>query len=244
MSIRVLVNGANGRMGQLAVKTISEHPDFILAGTSTRTQDLAAEIKHNKAQVVIDFTRAEAVLNNLKMIVEAGAHPVIGTSGLLQDQVRALQDQCAKLKLGGIIAPNFSLGAVLMMKYAQQIVKYFPQVEIIEMHHAKKNDSPSGTAVRTAELLAEARQNTPFSTPNHETIPGARGANYQHIPIHSIRLPGLVAHQQVLFGGSGETLSLRYDTIDSQCYVPGIILACQKVMTLGKLIYGLEHIID
>jgi 4-hydroxy-tetrahydrodipicolinate reductase len=244
MRIRVLVNGASGRMGQLAVKIISEHTDFILAGTTQRNSNLAAEIKKNEAQVVIDLTNAESVLQNTNIIIDAGAHPVIGTSGLLQDQVKLLQEKCAKLKLGGIIVPNFSLAAVLMMKYAKEIVKYFPQVEIIEMHHAGKLDSPSGTAVRTAEMLAEARVHAPQATQKtHETIAGARGATYQQIPIHSIRLPGFIAHQQVIFGGNGGTLTLRYDTVDRECYAPGIILACQKVLQLDKLVYGLEHVL-
>lgn len=244
MSIRILVNGALGKMGQLAVMIINEHPDFTLAGTTQRGDDLAAAIKKNQAQVVVDFTHAASVLKNANIILDAGVHPVIGTTGLLQNQVKLLQARCAKLKLGGIIAPNFSLGAVLMMKYAQEIASYFNQVEIIELHHAGKLDSPSGTAIRTAEMIAERRANTVPATPkNHETIPHARGANYQQIPIHSIRLPGIVAQQQVIFGGDGETLTIRYDTTDRQCYVPGIRLACQKVLHLDQLVYGLEHII-
>lgn len=244
MSIRILVNGANGKMGQLATIIINEHPDFTLVGTTQRNNDLGTEIKKSNAQVVIDFTHAEAVLKNAKIIIDAGAHPIIGTSGLLQDQVKLLQAHCAKLKLGGIIAPNFSLGAVLMMKYAQEIAKYFPQVEIIEMHHAGKLDSPSGTAIRTAEMIAEKRLNiTSLAEKGHETIPNARGATYQQIPIHSVRLPGIVAQQQVIFGGNGETLTIRYDTVDRHCYMPGIILACQKVLQLDRLVYGLEHII-
>jgi len=245
MSIRVLVNGANGRMGQLTVKTLSAHPDFSIVSTTHKTHNLAAEIQKSQAQVVIDFTQSKTVLQNTQIIIDAGAHPVIGTSGLVKDQILLLQKRCAQLKLGGIIAPNFSLSAVLMMKYAQKIAKYFPNIEIIEMHHAGKLDSPSGTALRTAEMLAEARTSLPPPiTTHHETIPGARGANYQQIPIHSIRLPGLMAHEQVLFGGMGETLRISYDTIDRECYMPGVILACQKVLALDKLVYGLETILD
>lgn len=244
MSIRILVNGANGKMGQLAVMIINEHPDFILAGTTQRHDNLETAIKKNKAQIVIDFTNAEAVLKNANIIIDSGAHPVIGTTGLLQDQIKLLQANCAKLKSGGIIAPNFSLGAVLMMKYAQEIATYFPQVEIIEMHHAGKLDSPSGTAIHTAEMIAEKRANSASSTKKgHETIPHARGATYQAIPIHSVRLPGIMAQQQIIFGGQGETLTIRYDTIDRNCYIPGIILACQKVLHLDRLVYGLEQII-
>ncbi len=243
MAIRVLINGASGKMGQQAVKTIESDPAFVLAGQTGRKHDLAAEIKNTKADVVLDLTNADVVLKNLKTIIAAGAHPVIGTSGLLKEQVQELQTQCAKLKLGGIIAPNFSIGALLMMKHAQEIAKYYSDVEIIEMHHAGKLDSPSGTAVRTAELLALEQTKKPPLQPTKETIKGARGATYQNIPIHSIRLPGLVAHQQIIFGGSGETLTIRHDSIDRQCFMPGIVLACKKVIGLKELVYGLEHVL-
>lgn len=243
MSIRVLVNGARGKMGQLAVQTINDHADFQLVASTQRQNDLAAEIKKSAAQIVIDVTHAESVFKNANTIIDAGAHPVIGTSGLLPHQVETLQERCAKLKLGGIIAPNFSLGAVLMMKYAQEIAQYFPEVEIIEMHHAGKLDSPSGTSLRTAELISKGRQQVPANKKNHETIPGARGATHQQVAIHSVRLPGLMAHQQVIFGGEGETLTLRCDTIDRKCYASGILLACKKALELDRLIYGLEGII-
>ncbi|EKD73993.1 MAG: Dihydrodipicolinate reductase [uncultured bacterium] len=244
MTIRILVNGAFGKMGQLTAKTINNNPELILAGQTGRDHHLAAEIKQTGAQVVIDFTHADAVLQNLQTIIDAGAHPVIGTSGLMKEQVAPLQTRCAQLKLGGVIAPNFSLGAILMMKYAQEIATYFPYVEIIEMHHADKLDSPSGTAVRTAELLSATRSLPKTSIKqSKEVIPGARGANYQDIAIHAVRLPGLVAHQQIIFGGTGETLTLRHDAIDRECFMPGIILACKKVMHLNQLVYGLEHIL-
>jgi 4-hydroxy-tetrahydrodipicolinate reductase len=243
MTIRVLINGASGKMGQQAVKTIESDPDLVLAGETGRKNDLAVEIKNTKADVVLDLTNASVVLQNLKTIIAAGAHPVIGTSGLLKEQVQEFQTQCVKLKLGGIIAPNFSIGALLMMKHAQEIAKYFPDVEIIEMHHAGKLDSPSGTAVRTAELLAmEQAAKSPLKQ-TKETIKGARGATYQNIPIHSIRLPGFVAHQQIIFGGPGETLTIRHDSIDRQCFMPGVVLACKKVIGLKELVYGLEHVL-
>lgn len=244
MSIRVLVNGASGKMGQAIVKTLSNHPDFIVVAQTGRQHNLATEIKQSQAQVVVDVTHSDVALTNLTTIIDAGAHPVMGTSGLLKEQIEKIQARAAELKLGGIIAPNFSLGAVLMMKCAEQIAKYFPSVEIIEMHHDGKLDSPSGTAVRTAEMLAAARQHIPV-LPNHtrETVPGARGANYQAIPIHSIRLPGLIAHQQVLFGGLGETLTIRHDSIDRESFMAGVVLACQKVISLQQLVLGLENIL-
>lgn len=243
MAIKILVNGAHGKMGQYTVKTLSSQPNLSVVGETGSEQDLATEIKRTNAQVVVDFTNADCVLKNAETIIESGAHPVIGTSGLKQDAIKKLSDRCEKLKLGGIIAPNFSLGAVLMMKYAQEIAKYFSDVEIIEMHHAGKLDSPSGTAVRTAEMLSSVRSAKPDEKKRRETIPGARGANYQQIPIHAIRLPGLVAHQQIIFGGTGETLTLRHDSIDRECFMPGVVLACNKVLGLDKLVIGLENIL-
>lgn len=244
MSIRILINGAQGKMGQQTVKALADSsPELELVGTLDRNGDLATEIKKSRAQVVIDFTNAEVVFKNTETIIESGACPVIGTSGLLKDQIQALQKRSLVLKRGGIIAPNFSLGAVLLMKYAANIAKYFPQVEIIEMHHAQKLDSPSGTAIRTAELIAKERSSAKQNARSLETIPGARGATYEDIPIHAVRLPGLIASQQIIFGGLGETLTLRHDTIDRQSFMSGVILACRKVLELDHLVYGLENIL-
>lgn len=244
MTIRILINGANGKMGKETVKALSEQADFTVVAETHKDQDLAAEINQHKPQIVIDFTNAAVAFKNAKTIIECGVHPVIGTTGLTANEIDLLQKDCAKIKLGGLIAPNFSLGALLMMKYAKEIARYFPDVEIIEMHHPQKWDSPSGTSIRTAELIAETRKAQPKKVEkNKETLPGARGALCQEIPIHSIRLPGLIAHQQIMFGGLGETLTIRHDSIDRQCFMPGVILACQKVMGLDRLVYGLEHFI-
>lgn len=244
MPIKVLVNGAFGRMGQMVTKTISENANFELAGQIGREYNLAKSIKDSGAQVVVDFTHPDAVFANTNTIIDAGARPVIGTSGLNLEQVRQLQEKCAKLGIGGIIAPNFSLGGVLMMKYAKEIVKYMPNVEIIELHHDGKVDSPSGTALRTAEMLAASCKtvNQPRKA-SFENIPGARGANSHNIPIHAVRLPGFLAHQEVIFGGRGETLVLRHDSLDRACFMPGVSLACEKVMDLNKLVYGLEEVL-
>jgi len=244
MTIRVLVNGAQGKMGRLAVKTLSQQKEFTLVGATGRQDDLATEINTSRAQVVVDLTNADAVFKNAQTIINANAHPVIGTSGLLKKDVEDLQNQCKTHKIGGLIVPNFSLGAVLLMKHAQEIVKYFPQVEIIEMHHQGKLDSPSGTAIRTAEMLAQTRTLLGTkSKPTRETLPGSRGAVYQDIPIHAIRLPGMMAHLQVIFGNSGESLSLKHDTLDRECYMPGLLLACKKAFELNELIYGLENVL-
>ncbi len=240
--IRVLINGANGKMGQACVKAVTADPDLSLVGQCDRESHLKEAIQHTQAEVVIDFTNADSIFQTMETIIAAKAHPVIGTTGLLKHQIEQFQKQCEQEKLGGIIAPNFSLGAVLLMKCAQEIMPYFPNVEIIEMHHDGKLDSPSGTAIRTAEGLVTA--NTPHPPkPSKEILPGARGAIYQGIPIHSVRLPGLIAHQQILFGSPYETLTLRHDTTDRQCFMPGVLLACKKVIKLDSLVIGLETIL-
>ncbi len=244
MPIKVLVNGAFGRMGQMTVKTISENANFVLAGQTGREYDLKKAIYDSGAQVVVDFTHPEVVMQNTLLIIEAGARPVIGTTGLTKEQITQLQKSCAEKKLGGIIAPNFSLGGVLMMKHAKEIAKYMPHVEIIELHHDQKADSPSGTALRSAELIADAVENiNPTEKSTHETVVGARGARYRNIHIHAVRLPGFLAHQQIIFGSVGETLTLRHDSIDRQCFMPGVRFACEKVMELNQLVYGLEEIL-
>lgn len=243
MTIKILVNGAHGRMGQLAAKAIAQHEKLSLVASTSKTDDLQQAIQQSQAQVVVDFTHPQAVFANAQTIIAARARPVIGTSGLQLTQIANLKAQCAKIKLGGIIAPNFSLSAVLMMKYAQAIAKYIPEVEIIEYHHQHKADSPSATALYAAEMLTQARDAQPKQTTTHETIPGARGANYQGIPIHAIRLPGLMAHLQIMFGNAGETLTLQHDTIDRAAYMPGVCLACEKVMELHEMVYGLEHVL-
>lgn len=244
MTIKVLINGAFGRMGQIAVKAINEHPHLELVGQIGREYDLKKSIKDSQAQVVVDFTSPLSVYDNTLAIIETGAHPVIGTSGLKPKEIETLKKRARELKLGGIIAPNFSLGAVLMMKYAKAIARYMPSAEIIEMHHDGKADSPSGTALRTAQLLSEA--NTQLNGPEksiHETVAGARGANYCHVPIHAVRLPGLLACEQVIFGNVGETLTLTHNSIDRQCFMPGVCFACEKVITLEELVYGLEEVL-
>ena len=245
MAIRVLVNGAFGHMGRLSSLAIAADTRFSLVGQTGRTHPLATSIKDSAAEVVIDFTSSDSVFDNAKTIIEAGARPVIGTSGLTAEQMQVLRTLCEAKKRGGVIAPNFSLGAVLMIKYASEIVKYMPHVEILEMHRANKPDSPSGTAMHSAEKLAEAcaTVNQP-APPLTETIPHSRGANYNGIPIHAIRLPGLLAQQQIIFGNTGETLTLIHNSLDRKCFIPGVLLASEKVMTFDRLVCGLEGILN
>ncbi|OGT30646.1 MAG: 4-hydroxy-tetrahydrodipicolinate reductase [Gammaproteobacteria bacterium RIFCSPHIGHO2_12_FULL_35_23] len=240
--INIIVNGAKGRLGQVACQALKASADFNLVAELGRQDNLAATIKLKQAAIVVDTTLKECVYHNTKAIIEAGVRPVIGTSGLTIAQITDLQQLCKEKKLGGIIAPNFALGAVLMMRFAKQAAHYFNFAEIIELHHEKKQDAPSGTALKTAELINSIRTNE--STACQETLPGALGAKHQHVAIHSIRLPGLIAHQEVIFGNLGETLTIRHDTTDRSCFAAGIILACRKVLALDQLIYGLENIIE
>jgi 4-hydroxy-tetrahydrodipicolinate reductase len=243
MATRIIINGANGRMGQETVKTIQQEKSFELVGQANRGDNLSDLIKNTNANIVIDFTNAAAVFENALTIINAGVHPVIGATGLTAEQITDLQHICSNKKLGGIIVPNFSISAVLMMKFARETAKYLPNVEIIEMHHTGKLDSPSGTAIKTAEMIAEARNKHSTISQTHEVVPGSRGANYHGIPIHAVRLPGFVADQEVIFGNQGETFALHHRTINREAFMPGVKLACQKVLDLQQLVYGLEHIL-
>lgn len=244
MSTQILVNGAAGRMGQITVMAIRQAKDLELVGTTGSKDDLKKCIQATNAKVVIDFTNASAVFANVKKIIEAGAHPVVGTSGLLPEQIKELQQNCAEKQLGGIIAPNFCMGVLLMMRFAQQAAHYFSAVEIIEIHHDQKLDAPSATALKTAELIAQARKENPGATKKiHETLPGSRGACKEQIPIHALRLPGFLAKQDVIFGHVGGNLVIAHETIDRSAFMPGVLLACRQVVSLNQLIYGLETLL-
>jgi len=247
MTINVLVNGAFGRMGQLVTKAVRDEPELELVGQTGREYDLKRAIIDSGAQVVIDFTHPDSVYGNTVDIITAGAHPVVGTSGLKKDQIIQLQTMCEQIKRGGLIVPNFSMGAVLMMKCAKEIAAHLSDVEIIEMHHANKVDSPSGTAIRTAELIAQGRQLSPVQeerkTSLNQTRHQARGMNYDGVPIHSVRLSGVLASQTVIFGGIGETLSIHHESIQRESFMPGVCYACKKVVSLHRLVYGLEEIL-
>jgi 4-hydroxy-tetrahydrodipicolinate reductase len=243
MATKVIVNGAAGNMGQEVVKAVEKELGFELVGKLDHDDHLAQTIKTTHADIVIDFTTAAVAFANCSTIIEAGAHPVIGTTGFLPEQIAILKKMCAERKLGGIIAPNFSIGAILLMRCAQEIARYLPHVEIIELHHNRKADAPSGTALKTAEMIASVKAKTASLVKEHELLPGARGAVKDDIHIHSVRLPGLLAHEEVIFGDLGQSLTLRHDTYHREAFMPGVILACKKVMELDDLVYGLEHII-
>jgi len=241
--MRVLISGANGKMGQATADAINADSNLELVGQTGRNDDLANAIEQSKAQVVVDFTVAGQGFDNTKTILNANAHPVIGTSGFSANQISELKKIAQEKKLGGIIAPNFSIGAIMMMQCAKQCAKYFSAVEIIEMHHDHKVDAPSGTAIKTAELIQSVKQPRQHPVDEHESLPNVRGGLHDDIRIHSVRLPGFIASQEVIFGGNAETLTIRHNTINRTSFMPGVVLACKKVTELDELVYGLEHIL-
>lgn len=239
--IRILVNGAFGRMGQEVCKAVCAESEFELVGQLGRKDDLANAIQTSKADIVIDFTLPNVVYNNFLIILDSPARPVVGTTGLSAEQVKEISKKCAQQKKGAILAPNFSIGAVLMMHFAQQAARFYSEVEIIELHHSGKIDAPSGTAIKTAEMIAAA-QSSPKNSEQKNSSP-SRGATVHGIPVHAVRLPGIVANQEVLFGGMGETLSIHHNTINREAFMPGVVLACKKVLNLDHFVYGLENIL-
>lgn len=241
--ITVLVAGAKGRMGREAVRAISLQEEMVLVGEVDKDDDLNLALKELAPQVVVDFTVPAAVFDNAKRVLSYNCRPVIGTSGLSLDQIKELQKIAKEKKIGGIVVPNFAIGAVLMMKFAAAAAKYLSDVEIIELHHAAKVDAPSATALRTAQMIEESRAVDPIKRPERETVRGARGAESAGVKIHSVRLPGLIAHQEVIFGGSGQTLTIRHDSFDRSSFMPGVCLACKKVLELDQLVIGLEKIL-
>jgi len=235
----VIINGAKGKMGTTTVAALQQQAEFHLAACLGADDDLGKAIRDTQAKIVIDFTTPHCVFANSKTIIEHNARPVIGTTGLSLAEINELSSLCQKKSLGAIIAPNFSLGAILMMRFAKEAAKFLPNVEIIEMHHEKKLDAPSGTARKTAEMIAESLPTK--DVPAHQDQ--ARGEVHQGVTIHSVRLPGYFAHQEVLFGNHGEVLSIRHDAMSRESMMPGVILACQKVLQLDHLVYGLDQLI-
>ncbi|MED1724245.1 4-hydroxy-tetrahydrodipicolinate reductase [Brevibacillus parabrevis] len=246
--IRVAVAGANGRMGQEVVKMLAQDDQMIYTGnldTRLDAEQIAKQMEAMQPDVLVDFTTPHSVYKNMELCLAHGVRPVIGTTGLTPEQLQEMTDRYKEAGLGAIIAPNFAIGAILCMKFSAMAAKYMPHVEIIELHHDRKLDAPSGTALKTAEMIAAVRQELKQGHPEEvETIPGARGAEYEGFRIHSVRLPGMVAHQEVLFGATGQTLSIRHDSINRESFMPGVNLAIKAVMSMYGLIYGLEHLID
>lgn len=241
--IRIIINGINGKMGQATFNAIANEPDLTLVGSTTKNDDLVSIIKKHKADVVIDFTTPTSVFENTLKIIEADARPVIGTSGLSVLQIDELSELCKAKNRGAIIAPNFSIGGILMMKYAEDAAKYFSDVEIIESHHPAKVDAPSGTAKKTAELIAKHKKQKNTSAKIDATLKTSRAIHHYEIPIHALRLTGVFANQQVIFGSEGETFTLQHNALNRSSMMPGVFLCCRKVMELNHLVYGMETLI-
>jgi len=208
--------------------------------------DALSSLTDSDTEVVIDFTHPDVVMDNLKFLIDNGIHAVVGTTGFTDERIDTVRSWlAAKPESAVLIAPNFAIGAVLSMHFAQKAAPYFESVEVIELHHPHKADAPSGTATRTAKLIAEARKDLPPNPDATSTgLDGARGADVDGVPVHSIRLTGLVAHQEVLFGTLGETLTIRHDSLDRTSFVPGVLLAVRQVATRPGLTIGIEPLLD
>lgn len=250
--IKVIIAGFKGRMGSTAVEMVKEDANLELVAlvdplTSEKVVD-GVPVFNDKtaligfdADVWVDFTIPTVAFDNTKFALENGFCPVVGTTGFTEVQISELITLSKEKKVGGLIAPNFAIGAILLMEFAQKAAQYFPDVEIIELHHDNKKDAPSGTAIKTAELIKETRQPKQQGAADEvETIPGARGAEFDGMRIHSVRLPGLVAHQEVIFGAKGEGLTIRHDSYDRVSFMGGVNIGIKKVVEIDALVYGLD----
>jgi len=265
--IRVAVVGACGRMGREVVKGVLGHPRMqLVAAIDVREvgkdigevigshpvgvvvrNDLENALKESQAQVAVDFTHPSVVVDNVRTVLQCGVAPVVGTTGWMAEKVKVVDRLAKQKKVPVVIAPNFAIGAVLMMKFAMEAARYFDRVEIIEMHHDGKVDAPSGTALRTAELILKAH-GKPFPEPKVKQpevmLEGVLGGDLNGVRIHSVRLPGLVAHQEVIFGMAGQVLTIRHDSLSREAFVPGVLLAIEKVLSLpAGVTFGLENLL-
>jgi len=238
---RVAVLGARGRMGAEVVRAVEAAEDLDLVAA----YDVGEAVDLTQAEVAVDFTHPDAVMGNLRTCVEAGVHAVVGTTGFDVGRLEELRALLAGTRVNVLVAPNFGIAAVLMMQFAAQAARFFDSVEIVELHHAGKADAPSGTARRTAELVAEARRGMP-PMPDATTtaLDGARGADVDGVRVHAVRLAGLVAHQEVLLGGAGESLTIRHDSYDRASFMPGVLLGVRRVGARPGLTVGLEALLD
>ena len=243
--IKVIINGAKGNMGQAAVKAVNNDPKLNLVAALDKTDSLHEALAKNVVDVVVDLTHPSCVYENVTTILNAQCHAVVGTTGLSDTQLQECGDLALRQEKALIVCPNFAIGAILMMRFAEQAASIMDRCEIIEYHHDKKADAPSGTAIKTADLIyaSNSKINDPALTET-ELIEGARGGNKHTIPIHSIRIPGVVANQEVVFGSSGQSLTIRHDTISREAFMPGLLLAIKATSMNKGLIYGLEKILD
>jgi len=258
--IRVVVNGASGRMGREVINALCREPETQVVGAvelqvtedqlplpdssgvvpfSSNLDDILTSCQPD---VLVDFTTAQATMPAVRIATKRGVNLVIGTTGLTADEINEIERLAIACQVGVAIAPNFALGAVVMIHLAKIAAKYFDYAEIIELHHNRKADSPSGTALSTAKAMAEAK-GKPFYLPEQRKPSNSRGQQVEGVALHSVRLPGLMAHQEIILGGQGQTLSIRHDTINRECYMPGVILAIKKVVKHKGLIYGLDKLL-
>lgn len=248
--IKVAVCGSNGKMGQEVVKAVANSEDMSLVAQIDIYNGQFSTIKDAKnsvdIDVLIDFTQPASIYENALYCLNNNIKIVIGTTGLSDSQINELRNLSNQTSTACLIAPNFSTGAVLLMKFAQIASKYFDNAEIIELHHNQKKDAPSGTAIKTAQLMAEANEDfTKGNCPEKETIEGSRGGvSYNNIHIHSVRMPGYIASQEVLFGANGQVMSLRHDSMNRECYMNGVLLATRYVAENNNFVYGLENIME
>lgn len=262
--IKVAVLGACGKMGSEVVRTVAGAPDTEMVGACDIAfvgsklgditgvagldvvieNDLVSMLDNSKPDVIVDFAKP-FVMDNIRIAMERGVVPIIGTTGLATEELSQLNEIAKKTGIGVIVAPNFAIGAILMMKFAAEAAKYMPCVEIVELHHDKKLDAPSGTSIKTAEMIDEARRaaGVEATKPLGAADDPARGEELNGVHIHSIRLPGLVAHQEVLFGGTGQLLTIRHDSLDRTSFMPGVLLAVRRAAHVQGLIYGLDKLL-
>lgn len=262
--VKVLVNGAHGRMGRTVVGAVLDDAELELVGAVDAIEaedvgviigrerlgipietDLGAALERLKPEVMIDFTRPSVVFDGVMLALKHKVSPVVGTTGLSDQQLEAIRAASLENETPAFVAPNFALGAVLMMKFAVEAAKYFSDVEIVELHHDKKLDAPSGTAALTAKMINDVRPKHRQGHPDEvEKIDRVRGGELDGIRIHSVRLPGYVAHQEVIFGGLGQTLTIRHDSLNRESFMPGVMIACKKVRSLKGLTVGLDKLLD
>ncbi len=261
--IKVLVTGACGKMGQEVVKAVLKDNDLTLVsavdirnvgkdigsvlggellGVEVRG-DLEEALHLDKPEVIVDFTIPMTILQNIQISLQAKVHAVVGTTGLSTQDLQEISDWCNTYGANVLVAPNFAIGALLMMRFAAEAAKYFPQVEIIELHHDQKLDAPSGTSIKTAEMIMNSRSESSKESIGEEKIKGVRGGEMGGIHLHSIRLPGLIAHQEVIFGGQGQTLTIRHDSLSRECFMPGVVFAVKNISRRPGLTYGLDQIL-
>lgn len=255
--IKTGVIGASGKMGKTVVNAVLNDPELelslavdkfgagkVIADNITILDDLDKALDENKVDIVVDFTQPSVIFENIKLYMKHKVRAVIGTTGLSDSQLSEIKKMSEEYNTGILIAPNFSIGAILMMQFAATASKYFKNAEIIEYHHNQKKDAPSGTSIKTAQMMVE--MGSDFKGGNceeKETIQGARGGNYKDIQIHAVRMPGFMASQEVIFGSDGQILKIHHDTVNRECYMQGVIMAVKHLADNNKFIYGLEKIL-